>query len=341
MLKLKDTEIYLTNVCNLGCNNCNRFNNFAFKGHHRWQDDAPALEKWSKVCEIDKITLIGGEPFTNPDLLFYVRGVRKLWPKAKIVIASNGTYMSKVKEMIEDLRISNINLRLSFHNKTLAAKTLADLDAILEAPVSTAYIFRDYHLVSWKKTYEKIKGYGWPDCPTPYDFSSLPQDIQDECHIDFDLSYDSWLDCVASRYIVDAKGLNIEINWYDNFHDSAIKFDRDSNKISLHDSDPIKAVEICDSKSCHTITDGKLHKCSVAAILPKFVNQFKIDVSNEDLEIINSYEPASPDWPQDKLSDFINELEKFSHIPQCKFCPQHYDSKPLNDVTIKPKIDKR
>lgn len=341
MLKLDVVEMYITNVCNLACDNCNRFNNFAFKGHQRWQDNAEEYKRWSKICEIRVINIMGGEPLTNPDVLTYVKEVRKLWPRAEIYIVTNGTHMHKVKAMLDDLRKNNIGIKISLHSKQLASKILSDLDDILAKPISVDYQFLDYHIRSWQTSYDNIRGIDWPDCPTPYDFVSLPQHIQDECRIDFDFTYEDYLTHQASRVIIDSQGFKIEVNWYDHFHESAVKFDQDSNEIKLHNSDPIKAVEICDQKFCHNFNNGKLYKCGPAALLPEFVKQFKIELKNDDIDVINSYQPASPQWSIDKINDFLLDLNKGNHIPQCKFCPQSYNSKRLANTLTKPKIAKR
>jgi len=343
MLKIHNhtVEMYITNVCNLACDNCNRFNNFAFKGYQRWKDSEAIYEKWSKVCDIDTFNIMGGEPFTNPDILSYIRGVRKLWPKSKIYVVTNGTHMHKIRNMIDDLRENDIRIKISLHSRQLAQKIESDLDQILESPVSTTHVIRDYHLEGWKKGYENIRGMGWPDCPTPADFISLPQHIQDECRDVFGIDYDSFLKYEATRILVDAKGLLFEINWCDHFHKSAVKIDPDSNKVTLHDSDPVKAAEVCDQKFCHNFNNGYLYKCGPSALLPEFIKQFKVEVSDEDMDIINSYQPASPDWPIDRLQTFLDGLGKGSHIPQCKFCPQSFNSKRLSNVTVKPKIDRR
>ena len=36
--RLNYAEFYITNVCNLNCTECNRFNNYHFSGHQRWDD---------------------------------------------------------------------------------------------------------------------------------------------------------------------------------------------------------------------------------------------------------------------------------------------------------------
>ena len=85
-------EFYITNVCNLSCRGCNRFNDLNFKGHQRWTEHAEAYEAWSKRLDIPRITIIGGEPTLNPDLELWASNLRRLWPDAVIMIQTNGTY---------------------------------------------------------------------------------------------------------------------------------------------------------------------------------------------------------------------------------------------------------
>jgi organic radical activating enzyme len=85
-------EFYITNVCNLDCRGCNRFNNYNFKGHSYWDDTADEIEKWSKRLDLPRITILGGEPTLNPDLEKWCSNLRRLWPMAVIMIQTNGTY---------------------------------------------------------------------------------------------------------------------------------------------------------------------------------------------------------------------------------------------------------
>ena len=85
-------EFYITNVCNLACRGCNRFNDLNFKGHQRWADHAEAYEAWAERLDLPRITIIGGEPTLNPDLELWAMNLRRLWPDAVIMIQTNGTY---------------------------------------------------------------------------------------------------------------------------------------------------------------------------------------------------------------------------------------------------------
>ena len=84
-------EFYITNVCNLTCRGCNRFNNYKFKGHQYWDDHASAIERWSQRLDIEHVWILGGEPTLNPDLKKWANNLRRLWPLSKISIQTNGT----------------------------------------------------------------------------------------------------------------------------------------------------------------------------------------------------------------------------------------------------------
>jgi organic radical activating enzyme len=111
-------EFYITNVCNLSCRGCNRFNDLNFKGHQRWADHAEAYEAWSKRLDLPRITILGGEPTLNPDLELWASNLRRLWPDAVIMIQSNGTYQ---KEMHFDLWFKyRVGFGLSLHDPNTA-----------------------------------------------------------------------------------------------------------------------------------------------------------------------------------------------------------------------------
>ena len=49
--QLNYVEFYITNVCNLTCQGCNRFNSFKFKGWQKWEDYADTYKQWSEQIE--------------------------------------------------------------------------------------------------------------------------------------------------------------------------------------------------------------------------------------------------------------------------------------------------
>lgn len=98
--RLKYAEVYITNVCNYSCTHCQSFNNYAFKGHQRWDDYKSEYELLSKKLDIDIIQLIGGEPTLNPDFYKWLNGVSNLWPNSKLQIATNGTALDKITDEV-------------------------------------------------------------------------------------------------------------------------------------------------------------------------------------------------------------------------------------------------
>ena len=115
-VNLPVVEFYITNVCNLTCKHCNRFNNYVFRGWQRWQDHASDYAAWSKLLGFDRITILGGEPLLNPTVLEWCSGIRALWPTSSIQLVSNGYHINRVAGLREVLRKNNILLCVTVHD---------------------------------------------------------------------------------------------------------------------------------------------------------------------------------------------------------------------------------
>jgi organic radical activating enzyme len=76
---ISNTEFYITNVCNLNCFNCNRFNNFDFKGYQKWSDYKEIYTQWAQHVKLQRVTILGGEPLLNPTILDWIDGINGLW----------------------------------------------------------------------------------------------------------------------------------------------------------------------------------------------------------------------------------------------------------------------
>lgn len=136
-------EFYITNVCNLTCRGCNRFNNLGLKGWQRWQDHASEYESWAKRLDIKLITLIGGEPTLHPQLETWCANLRRLWPDSDIMIQSNGTYWRK--EFIRFWDDYRIGVSISLHDESTAEDIIFDWHKI--AAIEPAYQFHQNALI--------------------------------------------------------------------------------------------------------------------------------------------------------------------------------------------------
>lgn len=112
-------EFYITNVCNLGCSNCNRFNDLKFTGHQLWDEYAEIMEEWGKYIHINHIVILGGEPLLNPSVNDWIYGLRKIWKwpiSGGIQVLTNGTRLNQVKGFYEACRDNQAWVGVSLHD---------------------------------------------------------------------------------------------------------------------------------------------------------------------------------------------------------------------------------
>jgi len=323
VIALNYAEFYITNVCNLNCPDCNRFNNFNFKGHTRWNDYFEQNKKWSQVLDIGTIGILGGEPMLNPDFLLWVEGLAQLWPSSAIKIATNGTQLKRWPQLYDVLvkYQGRVTVEISGHDADTQHDLERCVDEFLDGRdnfTSTAWQYKTSHR-RWQLSYQQIRDPAWPECDTPGDFYSLPAAIQREC-IDIHGFSPETYDYLGTQD-PDRKRV-IEIYLYDNFVNSAVKYDPVTHSLSLNQSDPNKAMEVCSFRVCHHIIKGKLYKCGPVGILPEFVEQFDVSMTDRQRYLIESYRPAEPDWDGDELESFAKNLRDGVPIPQCSLCPE-------------------
>ena len=111
-------EFYITNVCNLTCNHCNRFNNHNFKGWQKWADYEEIYRSWSQYIDIDHIVILGGEPLLNPTIIDWMYGLNDIWHQ-NVQILSNGTHINHVRGLKQALKKNGNWLGISWHNMQL------------------------------------------------------------------------------------------------------------------------------------------------------------------------------------------------------------------------------
>ena len=109
-------EFYITNVCNLTCSGCNRYNNYKFSGWQNYDDYAKIIQQWSEKINIIKPMILGGEPLLNPTINKWIRGIRAAWPNEySPQIISNGTRIDQVDGLYEACRDTQSWIGISLH----------------------------------------------------------------------------------------------------------------------------------------------------------------------------------------------------------------------------------
>ena len=127
-------EFYITNVCNLACEDCNRFNDYNFKGWQAWDDYADIYAEWSKLISIEQPKILGGEPLLNPSVMSWVDGINSLWNRS-VQILTNGTRLNQVNGLYERMKDHRCWVGVSLHNIDEADYIADQITSLLEDPV--------------------------------------------------------------------------------------------------------------------------------------------------------------------------------------------------------------
>jgi Radical SAM superfamily/4Fe-4S single cluster domain len=294
-LYVPNVEFYITNICNIACTNCNRYNNYNFTGHQIWHDYESIYKEWSKKIRLQKITILGGEPLMNPSICDWIRGLNRIWDK-RVNLLTNGTRLNKISGLYDAL-ISYKNsggnwVGVSVHNTNELDRYFEEIHKFLQGPITT-----------WtgKHTLNALGGSA------------------------------TW---GADYAFEDSNGLHVHVWVYDSFYNSNIYLNPLGN-LTLHNSVPEEAHSECGMvkyKNYHFIR-GKLHKCGPVGLMPEFDQQHTLDISAEDRVLLNNYHPLSIDEFDQRGTDFISNIDNV--IPQCKFCPTKFTNQRLIAVSKK------
>lgn len=339
---------YITNVCNLNCENCSHLNNYAVSGHQRWKDNKDHCKKWAEKLNPLVIFIYGGEPMVNPDFLKWMHGIANIWPDAEIRINTNGTVFHLWPTLYEELLPyrGRVTISISGHNEHIREQQIHWIKNFLRGEIKeTSSTCKRFSTWRWKKVYTNIKDPAWPDCNSLEQYEALSDLIKEEILSLHKVNINDFniYDEPVNDFEVFEDENQIRIGWarWDTFQNAAVKFDFESQTMTLHDSDPEKAIAICHGGDCAHIKDGKFYKCQVMSNLPELIKQnFPLALSQEDKDLIMSYQPAEPSWSDQQLIEFFEGLEKHTVIPQCKFCPETKISQKIHATSKKIKIQK-
>lgn len=104
----------------------------------------------------------------------------------------------------------------------------------------------------------------------------------------------------------------------------------------VHQSCRHQAFNACTMSQSHTLLEGRLYKCPMVAVLPKFMQQYTVAMTLAQQELLQAY-AALDHWCADQdLKDFL--LNEDKPIAQCALCPSDGVSSP---VTFDPQRKKR
>jgi hypothetical protein len=225
----------------------------------------------------------------NPDFENWLFGISNLWPKSKLQIATNGTRLDKITNEIYHVLLKHQGtLWITCHDIELYDGFLDFSKTFLNKIVSDT-VADNVSNYDWKSEYERSKTDPTVKLKT------------------------------VSRKLIDENGVEVILDWSQSFVSSIVNLLDDQSLTMKYNSDPVQAHDICYFKNCHQINKGKVYKCPLVSVLPDFLDQFDVTMSDDDRVLAQSYDPLTVDK---NVSEFVNAIT--DPIPQCKFCPSNY-----------------
>lgn len=116
MLNIGLADFYITHHCNLNCEQCNRFNNYNFRGHLDWRPYQDLYQRWAQHSQVRLINILGGEPLMHPDLQGWMRQLRTWWPDTTMTMMTNGTLLARVPGLYHTVQETDCVVEICVHN---------------------------------------------------------------------------------------------------------------------------------------------------------------------------------------------------------------------------------
>lgn len=106
-------EMHITEACNLNCRGCSNFSVFAKPKHKDIEEFERELTRLAEIMGIGMIRLLGGEPLLNPRFMEYALIARRLFPKSRVILVTNGLLLKRLVPHIDTLREKRIEVTMS------------------------------------------------------------------------------------------------------------------------------------------------------------------------------------------------------------------------------------
>ena len=188
-----------------------------------------------------------------------------------------------------------------------------------------------YETMLYKSPISNMQNHIGVSLHIPEDFEQVRADIHEFLKGDvteFSKDQNSW---GADWQFKDSNGVMINVYTVDKFAGAAI-IPKPEGGYTLHDSDPEEAHSTCafaNWKSYHFIR-GKFYKCGPSALLPEFDDQFCLDITDNDRELLHAYTPLTVDNYAEYHEEFFTNLD--NPIAQCKFCPANHQMQKIYPI---------
>lgn len=137
-------EYEISEKCNLNCKRCNHYSNIFENGQmveiEQFSKDIRTLK--SRVYNVKRFKILGGEPLMHPRVDLFVRSCRDVFPNAYIAIVTNGILVPQMSnELIDAIKEANVVVEISAYPPT--KEKIAEITEYLEQKGIRYRIFRN------------------------------------------------------------------------------------------------------------------------------------------------------------------------------------------------------
>lgn len=132
-------EANIVDGCNLNCRGCTHFSGlFSREEIYPLENFYNDVHRLSKICDIVRFRLLGGEPLLSKNLDEYIRIVRKNFPKTNLKIVTNGLLIPSLpQKILNSIRENKCMVDISPY-----APTFKILDRIKNILISNGITFQ-------------------------------------------------------------------------------------------------------------------------------------------------------------------------------------------------------
>ena len=152
-------EMDVAYACNLHCDGCTHYSDYAVKGHVDFEKGREWLERWSQRVYPKLFRMLGGEPTLNPRLVDFILLAAKLWPATSCEVVSNGFFIDRHPGLFEALGETGTALQISVHEESEEYLGAVKLAKLKEASQKYGFSF-SAHYGTDEDFYRLYKGKG-------------------------------------------------------------------------------------------------------------------------------------------------------------------------------------